>query len=325
MQQFANNASSSLDGPIDDIVTALDVVDGSVFPATGNYRLIIGGEILECTGRSGNTLTVVRGQEGTAATSHVDEATVEHVLTKESLELFVQEYNQIGPWASRPATARVGTTYRATDLLNCLYRYNGTNWDMIEPVSVPNSLKADFSGWTQENFSTWSTSYKNELFVIDASTSQSNNWRGWRKTAPATPNSIELIFSPAVYFNSELLLSVGYRDTVSGRLHMLGIRPVGLNSEEIRVYTSPVFTSIGSAASFSSTGGRSCSIKVTNDGTDMRFYISRDRLSYTLLSVGASNSYLTNNQDEWVVLGLRNTITTGNTNYDLKIFGVKEN
>ena len=71
-EQFANNAFTTLNGGINNSTTTITVSDGSVFTATGNFRLVVSQEIMLCMARSGNTLTVVRGYEGTGAASHSD-------------------------------------------------------------------------------------------------------------------------------------------------------------------------------------------------------------------------------------------------------------
>lgn len=86
VEQFANNADSTLNGAINNVTTTVVVADGSPFPSVGDFRLLIGsnpdtGELVLVTARSGNTLTVVRGQEGTSAQSWTDGTVVTHILT----------------------------------------------------------------------------------------------------------------------------------------------------------------------------------------------------------------------------------------------------
>jgi hypothetical protein len=88
-EQYANNAYTLLNGAIDNSQTAIAVIDGSRFPNSGNFRLMLPTgvgpndlEIMLCTARSGNTLTVVRGQEGTTAVTHPDGRSIVHILTK---------------------------------------------------------------------------------------------------------------------------------------------------------------------------------------------------------------------------------------------------
>jgi hypothetical protein len=85
-EQFANKADSTLNGAIDDSTTTIVVDDGSRFPSIGNFRVLLGsdtltGELVIATARSGNTLTVIRGQEGTTAQSWANGSPVTHILT----------------------------------------------------------------------------------------------------------------------------------------------------------------------------------------------------------------------------------------------------
>ena len=74
---FLNNAVTTLAAGVGNYATSIAVVDGSVFPAiTGSDYFYLTlevasnpnlKEIVKCTARSGNTLTIARGQDGTSA------------------------------------------------------------------------------------------------------------------------------------------------------------------------------------------------------------------------------------------------------------------
>lgn len=85
-----NSASSSLDGAITNVAVTLDVAtgDGANFPATadGDFWISIDAEIMLCTSRAGDTLTVTRGAQGTANVIHDDGAAVELRITQETFE-----------------------------------------------------------------------------------------------------------------------------------------------------------------------------------------------------------------------------------------------
>lgn len=78
-QLFANNVSTKLDTSIQSTATSMTVLDASAMPTPtgGDYFLltlvgVVDGketswEIVKVTARSGNTLTIVRAQEGTTA------------------------------------------------------------------------------------------------------------------------------------------------------------------------------------------------------------------------------------------------------------------
>jgi hypothetical protein len=81
IEQFANNAASTLSSSINNSVTSLTVASAAAFPAAGNFRIIVDAEIMLVTAVSTNTFTVTRAQEGTTATSHTSPAAVTHILT----------------------------------------------------------------------------------------------------------------------------------------------------------------------------------------------------------------------------------------------------
>ena len=76
--QFTNDATTFLAANINASVTTITVVDASSFPtlASGDHTYITLStptndtkEIVKCTAIAGNTLTVIRAQEGTTAAS----------------------------------------------------------------------------------------------------------------------------------------------------------------------------------------------------------------------------------------------------------------
>jgi hypothetical protein len=97
---FANNAASTLSANITSGATTLSVANATAFPnpSAGQYFLItmipassgVPGEIMQVTGVSGTTFTVVRGQEGTTPTAYSAGDAVANQLTAGSLENFQQ-------------------------------------------------------------------------------------------------------------------------------------------------------------------------------------------------------------------------------------------
>jgi hypothetical protein len=101
-EQLTNNASTTLNGSIISSDTSITATTGSVFPSTGNFRLKIEDEIIVCTARSGNTLTVTRGAEGTTAASHSSGASIAHILTAAGFARWAQNSNALWAPASQP-------------------------------------------------------------------------------------------------------------------------------------------------------------------------------------------------------------------------------
>jgi len=83
-----NRATSALAADITDIATSLSVTagEGAKFPDSGDFHITIEDEILKCTARTTDTLTVVRAQEGTTAAAHTAGKSVELRITAGVLE-----------------------------------------------------------------------------------------------------------------------------------------------------------------------------------------------------------------------------------------------
>lgn len=95
-QLFSNNASTTLSAGINNTVTSIAVTNGSVFqsPTGGDFELLTitdgtNWEVVKVTARATNTLTVVRGFEGTAQ-SWNSGAKVEGRVTKSTLNRLIQ-------------------------------------------------------------------------------------------------------------------------------------------------------------------------------------------------------------------------------------------
>src|SRR5574340_338724 len=87
-EQLANLAISTLASGMDASQTTLTVAtgEGAKFPSSGNFRVTVEDEIMKCTSRSTDVLTIVRAQEGTSAATQAIGLTVAHTLTKGGLD-----------------------------------------------------------------------------------------------------------------------------------------------------------------------------------------------------------------------------------------------
>lgn len=94
VERFANNAIGTLSAGISDSATSLSLQsgEGAEFPASGNFRIVIGSEIIIVGGRSTDSLTsLTRGAESTTAVAHSSGDTVTQVATAGALDAFVQD------------------------------------------------------------------------------------------------------------------------------------------------------------------------------------------------------------------------------------------
>jgi len=82
-----NNAISSLAAGISDSDTTLVVAtgEGNLFPSTYPFHITIDSEIVSCTNRSSDTLTITRAQEATVANAHSEDAVVSLNVTAQHI------------------------------------------------------------------------------------------------------------------------------------------------------------------------------------------------------------------------------------------------
>jgi len=114
MLKTTNRAISSLTTSVSDSDTAwvLTTGEGSKFPSSGSFSLTCENEITLCTARSADSLTVVRGQEGTQAAAHDAGKTVKLTITA---ALFNSVETDI---SSKPSLSEVKADTDIADAIN---------------------------------------------------------------------------------------------------------------------------------------------------------------------------------------------------------------
>ena len=101
-ERIVNHNATTLNGAINDTVTSVTVTDAGSYPLLGDFRILVGSEVMHVISRASHTLTVVRGVDGTSAASHSDLDTVDVILTKAGLDSYF-DHVLSGPSARYPA------------------------------------------------------------------------------------------------------------------------------------------------------------------------------------------------------------------------------
>ncbi len=167
-ERFANAAQTTLTGVITAIDTVFNVANASRFPSTsggGQFRLIIGDELLLVTDHTSNTLTATRGIEGTTATAHAAGSPVTAILTVGGLEQALAEVSSTvaddiaksGPTAIDRVQGIHGRPISATaPVVGQKYVWNGTdhvpadrvfNIELFAPGESPSVLDGSGFDW----------------------------------------------------------------------------------------------------------------------------------------------------------------------------------
>lgn len=123
--QVKNNAASKLAAAIDDDDLSLTVAagEGARFPAS-NFHVTIEDEILLCSSRTNDVLTVTRAQEDTAAAAHALAKTVRLNITAAIIEE-LQLLSKV-VWLDAPVTKTLAD--QTADV-------NFTDWDLTADTS----------------------------------------------------------------------------------------------------------------------------------------------------------------------------------------------
>lgn len=90
-EQFANDAATTLSAGMGTSDASLTVSSATLFPAIGNFRILIDSEIMLVTSVSGSTFNILRAQESTSVATHSSGATVTQVLTAGALGQLKQD------------------------------------------------------------------------------------------------------------------------------------------------------------------------------------------------------------------------------------------
>ena len=143
METFANQAVTTLSAAITDVTaTSCTVIDATAFPATGNFRIKIDGEILIVTARGGQHLhhhARGRGHDG----GHARQRRERHSpLTKGGLEARVANRFISDLYDNKPAAGVKGRLFLPTDGLFLEYD-DGAAWHKYGPYRAAQSAAAN--------------------------------------------------------------------------------------------------------------------------------------------------------------------------------------
>lgn len=311
-EQFANNATTTLNGGITSSATSLTVTSASAFPSSAQFRIIIDTEILLVTGVSSNTFTVSRGQEGTTAISHLSGATVSQILTSGALQQFKTDTMtsavQVGAFASRPAAGTAGRLYRTTDG-NTLFIDNGTIWSpfgptvpLITPPSASsfsiqqtggNATLSDDAGGLFFSGISRNTGGEDSLFAAQA------NPGGQGAPYTLTVGFIHLPGGKAGTggFFSYHISGIGIYNSATPQIRGLSLYTDSGGALHLQLNTKGALTSTGSAVfdvgGYPTIAGPMTWFKVQDDGTNRTWSISNDGRHYKPVTVEARATGMT--------------------------------
>lgn len=318
IEQFKNNASSTLDGGIDDTVTSLDVASSAGFPTTGQFRILIESEIMLVTAVASDTFTVTRGVEGTVAASHSSGVDVTHILTAGALDKFVEDNVGKGAIGSRPSAAKAGRLYLPDDGLSMM-RDSGSVWTPYGPVfkfKQPPAL-ASFTGVNTTGGSTSVISDQGGIIAIRKPAQAGVNWSAWVKSAPSTPYTISAAFIANIAQASfQCDFGLCFRQAADpNKLECNMVRHTNITTRGVTRYSA-----LTTAAADLKTpqNQMACGVwwfRIEDDGTNRKHYCSVDGVNWSQMATTTRTTHITADQ-----VGFFVDIATGtNMNWDAAV------
>jgi hypothetical protein len=268
-ERLVNRGVTTLSATATSSDTTISVTDGSVFPAEGNFRLLADNEQMICTARAGNTLTVVRGDEGTTPAGHVSGITIVADLTAGNLHQFLAD-NVAGADGSRPP---LGLFDSSGDRL--------TSPDFTT-VNLSDSTVTDADGAILLRMAASGLSGKSTILT---------------RSAPATPNSLIVGLQPTILVSSTGVLPValmGFRESSTGKFMTIGLQNQGsvvgvvcqrfdsTSSLNSTPFAKQCLASVGPVVWFKATDDGTTNLKffVGNNGTDWIQVYSESRTAF---------------------------------------------
>jgi len=283
-EQHVNYASSPLNGAINNSVTTLDVDTGSLFPSVGNFRIMVDSEIMVCTARSTNTLTVVRGQDGTTAASHSDNADVAMIYSQQGLNRLF--HDQGGLWGYAGGHPVQGIFNDAGDSL---------------------LTTTDFT-WTNQGGASITDS--NGRITLRCTTDSATNLRILTRT-PGGGSWTYIAAFQAVAFGDGAMyphFGLGFRESSTGKLVVLGFGTAGSFQTRLSVgkwtdhdtlSTDPNFTLDNRFLQTNDVVW----MKAEYDGTNIKLFVSLDGFEWIQIFSEAKATFLTTAPDQIVWYG----------------------
>lgn len=301
---LCNDAFTTLDGAIDDSQTTFDVVDGSIFapdpdyyPSTGLLILRCDDELMLCTGIVSNTLTVVRGHEGTTPAAHSSGEDVVHVLTVDGL--YRHGADNVGMFGI-PTMPPLNRIYADTP---------------------PALLTASDFSWTNQGGASATDQHGTILLTAPPASGNELRWLG--RTAPSAPYSYVAAFRQSGFRNqggnSVPNFSFGFRDS-SGKLQTITVLIDGTTGSRMQISTWSGPSSAPTATVERSNYGLigpDLWLKIEDDNTDLIYSIG-DGLAWVPIYSAGRTSHFASGPDE-VGFGANNASSAAAWDYMVRL------
>lgn len=267
--RFSNKTDTNLNGAINNSVTSLTVDDASGYPSEGDFLISIDTEIMRVTSVSGNTLTVVRAEEGSTATSHSDNAEVGTILGRDLWRAYLRD-------AQLP------------------YNYLDQPMKLLDDSGTI-LTSSDFTWFNQGVSSVIDQTWGG--MTLDMDQTNLDEIRGLYKSSISTPYTLTGHVSKGTALRLDTFnpnrVGLFLRDSSTQRLQLLSLTYQG----ECGIYNYTDATTFSSTVAEITVGKkRETWMRISNDGVDLTHSISYDGFNWFEIGSEGVGTFLTPDQ-----------------------------
>lgn len=234
MEQFANNAITSLAVATGSGNASITVTSAALFPTTGTFRILMDTEILLVTAVAGNVFSVDRGAEGTVAAAHLVLTQITAIVTKGALtQLHADTSFFADDFSNRPPPGFLGRVFFDTST-QLAWVDDGVNWNPWPGSGSVGAPPGPVVGWTDisatqgGNTATFVADRDTWRFDLPAGSSVTGggliDCRVWARAVPALPYSVVTEMALERALDTSSFLFVGWRASGSGKMVLAGLR-----------------------------------------------------------------------------------------------------
>ena len=254
--------------------TVITVTDGSIFPATGDYRLIIEDEVVLATSRATNDLTVIRGVDGTTAVTHATSVTIKTVITRDAIKRYVQDFIRPSAFAAIPD--------RLIDI---------------------NGVTLTKSSFTELNIGTGTVLDDPDGGIsIKMQNRAQPNANVLYKTAPSTPYTLTAHLLNGIGANdlADNANLIGFRESATGKLSHISFHPAGIIAGGVfsQYLTDPTTSGPGNTAQEDLAARLDIWLRIEHDGTNLKYHYSYDGANFRQLRTELKTFHFTTDADQ---------------------------
>lgn len=303
---YVNDFPTALQDPITTVgETTIVVEDGTTYPKTGNFRVIIETEILIVTAvapisgaYAPATWTVTRGAEGTTAATHTAGTRIDAIVTAGALDRFkdcvstsvISDYNA-------NLTPRIGDFFIPSNSFYTMvvYTQNGWRFLMNGRIMNPPSFDNTFIGTASPDFTESVDTSLKTLIMYNPTPAYSIHMR--YRVAPDPPYTCTAAFIPHYFFAGFVNCGLGWMDETF-KAHITGI---GIASSPTRIFRSYYWNNLSTYsgnvtyvdAPAMCYHGPVVWMQLTDDGVNRAWKVSSNGLTWSQVGTVSRTTFLT--------------------------------